>query len=236
MTGSVVTGGVTTGAILIVAKAPVPGLAKTRLAPEYGPVGAARLAAAALLDTLRHARATGAAVVVSWHGDLRCAQRSEEISAELDGCTVVAQRGDTFADRLVHAHRDATASGARHVLQIGMDTPQIGPAVLSRSLSWIVDGRADTAWLGPAADGGWWGLGLTGGAGAEALGDVPMSRVDTAARTETALRRAGLVTEHLPMVCDVDRPEDVPTVAASCSPTSEFAVEAASSGTIVSAS
>ena len=39
-------------AILVVAKAPVAGLAKTRLAPAFGADGAAELAAAALLDTL----------------------------------------------------------------------------------------------------------------------------------------------------------------------------------------
>ncbi len=39
-------------AVLVVAKAPIPGLAKTRLALDVGPVVAASIAAAALLDTL----------------------------------------------------------------------------------------------------------------------------------------------------------------------------------------
>ena len=39
-------------AVLVVAKAPRPGAVKTRLAADLGDVGAARVAAAALLDTL----------------------------------------------------------------------------------------------------------------------------------------------------------------------------------------
>ena len=45
------------GAALIIAKAPEPGRAKTRLAPVFGLDGAAELAAAALADTIAAVRA-----------------------------------------------------------------------------------------------------------------------------------------------------------------------------------
>lgn len=109
--------------ILVVAKAPVPGLAKTRLAATLGDHGAADLAAAALLDTLDAVAATPvAARVVALTGDLDAACRAAAIRDRLGVFTVIDQRGEDFACRLANAHADAAAAvGARPVLQIGMD-------------------------------------------------------------------------------------------------------------------
>ena len=52
--------------LLVMAKAPVPGQAKTRLAPVFGSDGAARIAAAALLDTLDAVRVVGTWPPGSW--------------------------------------------------------------------------------------------------------------------------------------------------------------------------
>ena len=69
-------------AVLVVAKAPVAGLAKTRLAADVGPVVAAGLAAAALLDTLDTVRSVDAtAHIVALTGDLALAQCADEIIA-----------------------------------------------------------------------------------------------------------------------------------------------------------
>ncbi len=58
-------------AVLVVAKAPVPGLAKTRLAVAVGDDAAADIAAAALLDTLDAVVDAGVqARVVALTGDL----------------------------------------------------------------------------------------------------------------------------------------------------------------------
>ncbi|MGC5246356.1 TIGR04282 family arsenosugar biosynthesis glycosyltransferase [Gordonia sp. DT219] len=224
-------------AILIVAKSPVPGAAKTRLAPVYGAQGAAQLAASALLDTLRQARAVeGARVLVAWSGELTAAIRRDELAGELAACDVFAQRGNDFAERLMNAHLDAARAGIRHVLQIGMDTPQLGPTVMSRSLERVATSGPSTAWLGPADDGGWWALGLTDAAGADLLRGVPMSRAYTAAHTTRVLRRAGLRVNRLPWLRDVDHPEDVAAVASSCSAGAEFAATASAIGPVASAS
>src|SRR5271165_271497 len=117
-------------ALLVVAKAPVAGLAKTRLAAAVGPAAAADIAAAALLDTLDAvAAAPVTARVVAMTGDLDAASRADEIRSRLVDFTVIPQRGTDFADRLANAHADAAmAAGPQPVLQIGMDTPQITAA------------------------------------------------------------------------------------------------------------
>lgn len=189
--------------ILVVAKAPVPGLAKTRLSPAVSPEQAADIAAAALLDTLDAVLATPDVVpVVALTGDLTAAQRSPEIRALLRRTIVVAQRGADFATRLVNAHADAAhLNSGLPVFQIGMDTPQVTAELLDECVDAV---RRDECVLGPATDGGWWALGLRDGYRAGPLRTVPMSRSDTGSLTAAALRHSGLRIGYLPELSDVD--------------------------------
>ncbi|HKN56941.1 MAG TPA: DUF2064 domain-containing protein, partial [Amycolatopsis sp.] len=96
--------------VLVVAKAPVPGFAKTRLCPPATPAQAAEIAAASLLDTLDAATGiTGAVTVVAMTGDLAAAARSAEIARALRRSTVIPQRGNDFGARLANAHADTAA-------------------------------------------------------------------------------------------------------------------------------
>lgn len=205
--------------LLVVAKAPVPGLAKTRLAATIGDRAAADIAAAALLDTLDAVAATPVARrLVALTGELDDAARGAEIRSRTEDFTVIPQRGSDFAQRLVHAHADA--AGARPVLQIGMDTPQITPALLTACAHTLLGARAV---IGPASDGGWWALGVAAPRLARFLVDVPMSRADTCARTQAAVELAGATPVALPELADVDTADDIEPVRAQCAPTSRFA-------------
>src|SRR4051794_4256143 len=109
--------------VLIVAKAPEAGRAKTRLAADVGNEVAADLAAASLLDTIAAAEGAAApgACLCALSGDLARAARGDELAARLDGWQLVTQHGDTFADRLVHAHRAAASlwGASTLVVQVG---------------------------------------------------------------------------------------------------------------------
>ena len=207
---------------LIVAKAPVPGLAKTRLAAALGDRVAAGIAAAALLDTLDAVADTPlAAKVVAMTGDLASACQSEAIRERLSGFTVVEQRGDSFADRLANAHADAAATaGPMPVLQIGMDTPQVTAELLTRCARALLGAHAV---VGPARDGGWWLLGVADAATAECLRLVPMSRPDTGALTYAALLQTGSPVIVLQELADVDTVADISVVRADCRPSGRFA-------------
>lgn len=207
---------------LIVAKAPVPGLAKTRLAAALGDGVAAGIAAAALLDTLDAVADTPlAAKVVAMTGDLASACQSEAIRERLSGFTVVEQRGDSFADRLANAHADAAATaGPMPVLQIGMDTPQVTAELLTRCARALLGAHAV---VGPARDGGWWLLGVADAATAECLRLVPMSRPDTGALTYAALLQTGSPVTVLEELADVDTVADISVVRADCRPSGRFA-------------
>lgn len=207
--------------VLVVAKAPVPGLAKTRLSPAVSLEQAADIAAAALLDTLDAVLAIPDVFpVVALTGDLSAASRETELRALLRCTTVVPQRGVDFASRLANAHADTVLlHEGLPVLQIGMDTPQVTADLLVSAIDAL---RDVAAVLGPATDGGWWALGLRDASHAEVLCGVPMSRSDTGALTLAALRLRGLVTGMLPELSDVDEMSTAFDVAASV-PDSRFA-------------
>lgn len=204
---------------LVVAKAPEPGRAKTRLAATVGDRVAAEIAAAALLDTLDAvAAAPVASRVVALTGDLDRAPGAADIRRRLRSFTVIDQRGDDFAARLANAHADAAAG--LPVLQIGMDTPQVTADLLGGCARRLLDAPAV---LGLAADGGWWVLGVGSPAMAECLRDVPMSRADTGALTMRALRDNGIEVVTVEQLSDIDVVADVAAVRQSCDPGSRFA-------------
>jgi uncharacterized protein len=207
---------------LVVAKAPVPGLAKTRLAASLGDRVAAEIAAAALLDTLDAvAAAPVQARVVALTGDLDDACASADIRRRLEAFTVVPQRGDGFADRLANAHIDAAAAtGNRAVIQIGMDTPQVSAEMLIECARELL---GTGAVLGLADDGGWWVLGVSDAATADCLRAVPMSQSDTGALTLAALYAKGIDVTRVAELADVDTVDDIESVRRGCAANSRFA-------------
>lgn len=206
--------------LLVVAKAPEPGRAKTRLAATVGDRVAAEIAAAALLDTLDAVAATPvSARVVALTGDVDGAANAAEIRRRLASFTVIAQRGEDFAARLAHAHADAGSWGFP-VLQIGMDTPQVSADLLTECARRLIEAPAV---LGMACDGGWWVLGVREPGMADCLRTVPMSVPDTGELTLKALRDNGIDVTTVQTLADVDFVDDVALVRDKCGPTSRFA-------------
>lgn len=199
-----------TQTIVVMAKSPLPGRVKTRLTPALSPAEAAELARAALLDTLDVVLATPAGRrVLALDGP-----PGPWVPA---GVEVVAQVGSGLAERLAAA----VAGVAGPVMVIGMDTPQVTPALLS--VDWDGEGApaAVDAVLGPAADGGYWALGLRRPDPGVFRG-VPMSVPHTGRAQRRRLVSAGLRVADLPVLTDVDTVADIPEVAALV-PGSRFA-------------
>ena len=195
-------------ALIVIAKAPVPGRVKTRLTPPCTPEQAARLAAAALRDTLAAAlrtRRPGRRVLVLDGAPGDWVPR---------GFTVLPQRGDGLAARLAAAFDDAGGPA----FLVGMDTPQITPALLDAGLAAVE--RGDAA-LGVAPDGGYWGIGLRR-PDPDAFAGVPMSAANTAAVQAGRLAALDLHTAMLPPLRDVDTIADARAVAAAA-PGTRFA-------------
>jgi uncharacterized protein len=195
--------------LLVIAKAPVPGRVKTRLCPPCTPAQAAAVATAALADTVDAVAASPAV------------RRTIVLSGRYlapPGFHVVAQRGDGLGERLAYAYADTALRGVASVL-VGMDTPQVSPALFADVTDRL---RHADAVLGPAEDGGWWVLALRRPTHASVLRDIPMSTPDTGARTAAALRAIGLTVAFAEALRDVDTAGDARAVARAC-PDGRFA-------------
>jgi glycosyltransferase A (GT-A) superfamily protein (DUF2064 family) len=207
---------------LVVAKSPVTGRVKTRLGREVGMERAADLAAAALLDTVAAcAEAYGAARChLALDGILAHGRLADELLEATAEWTFHPQRGDGFAERLVHAHEDAASFSGAPVVQVGMDTPHLHVDALVEAASLLTD--RDTAVLGPAYDGGWWLLGVGAPHLVAHLPDVPMSTAETGELTRQALVRAGARVTEIGALRDVDEVLDAELVA-EAAPDTRFA-------------
>lgn len=183
-------------ALLVIAKEPLPGRVKTRLTPPFSPAQAAALAEAALADTLR-------AVAGAPAGRRLLVLDGRPGPWLPPGFDVVPQCAGGLDERLA----DAFAHCSGPALLIGMDTPQVTPALLT------VDFSDCDACFGPAEDGGFWALGLARPEPALLRG-VPMSTPVTGAVQRERLVSAGLRVRDLPRLRDVDTAADARAVAA----------------------
>lgn len=189
--------------IVVLAKQPQAGRTKTRLCPPLSYEQAAKVARAALLDTLDAVAATPVRRrVVVLDGSPEGLVPS--------GFDVLPQRGDGLDERLACAFADTFADRSLPVLLIGMDTPQVTPTLLEHSIRALLGAPAV---LGLAADGGWWAAGLHAPDPEVFLG-VPMSTDDTGMHQRARLRRQGLEPVLLPELRDIDVVADLHAVAA----------------------
>src|SRR4051812_13501661 len=181
--------------VLVLAKAPVPGRVKTRLVPPYAPAEAAALADAALRDTLAAVAATPVAKrTVVLQGQPGPWMRSE--------FGILRQRGEGLDERLAAAYQDGWAAEGLPMLLVGMDTPQVSPALLKTVARLLIRDDVDVV-LGMADDGGWWTLGLKRPDDRLLLG-VPMSTRRTGATQLRRLERHGQRVALAPRLRDVD--------------------------------
>lgn len=196
--------------LVVLAKAPVPGLVKTRLCPPCTPAQAAALAAAALADTLEAAaRSRAGRIVLALDGDPRLVPGADAVDA------VVAQSAGGLDARLAGAFADAGGPA----LLVGMDTPQVAAVQLDAGLTALAGGAR--AVLGLAPDGGYWAIGLRT-PDPRLFHGVPMSSPRTAAEQLRRLREHAREPVLLGALRDVDTIADARAVAAAA-PGSRFA-------------
>jgi hypothetical protein len=208
-------------ALLVIAKEPLPGHAKTRLCPPCTPHEAAALAAAALEDTLAVvARVPASRRILVFEGN---PDRWRPPGFEL-----LPQRGAGLAERLAAAFEDTDGPA----LLIGMDTPQLIPELLADGLRALTDPDTDAV-LGPALDGGYWSIGLKRPSRA-VFDDVPMSEATTCAAQRARMTQLGLRVHEQPPLRDIDTFGDALAVAQQA-PTSRFAATLAMLATPVAA-
>jgi rSAM/selenodomain-associated transferase 1 len=189
--------------VIVFAKAPVPGSAKTRLIPALGADGAARFHARLVERALETACAAHLGPV-----ELCCApDRSHPFFAACVTRFDVSLTEQGTGDLGERMHR-ALARDLPAVL-IGADCPAMRPDYLREAADALAAGQ-DVA-LGPAEDGGYV-LIAANRIRPDAFARIGWGGPDVMAEQRARLRDAGWRWSELAPLWDVDRPEDLERV------------------------
>jgi rSAM/selenodomain-associated transferase 1 len=186
-------------AIAILAKAPIPGFAKTRLIPVLGAVRAARLQARLIERAVDTACAAGTGPVTLWaapdesHAAFQALRARVALKSQPEG-----DLGARMLTALKGAHGPA--------LVIGTDCPAMMPAHLRAAADAL---RSRDAAVCPAEDGGYVLIGLRQPLAALFAG-ISWSTDGVMEETRRRLRFHKLAWQEPAALWDVDRPEDLP--------------------------
>ncbi len=191
------------GRILVFAKAPLPGLAKSRLIPTLGADRAADLQA----HFIRHTLATTARLQLPT--ELLCAPDIEHpafgAAARDFSVQLYTQKGGDLGARMSHAIECGIARGGPVVL-IGTDCPALAAGDLHDAFDALC--RGHDAVLGPAADGGYYLIGLNG-PGPQLFSEIQWSTPNVLNETRARLRSTNMHWHELRQLRDIDTPADL---------------------------
>ncbi len=192
--------------LLIFAKEPVPGSVKTRLAAAIGADRAAgvheRLAERTLALAVA-ARAAGIVGRVELCCDPDAGRPAFEAWRDRHSVELAAQQGSDLGARMHHALMRALARGMPAML-IGTDCPVLDADVLAQAAMALTDRDAV---LVPAEDGGYVLVGLA--RPLDIFEGIPWSTADVMPATRSRLAAERATWRELPMLWDVDLPQDL---------------------------
>lgn len=197
--------------LAILAKAPIAGLAKTRLIPALGAAGAARLQRQFTCRAVQTARAAGLGAVTLWCAPDRHQRFFRALARRHPGLICRDQPAGDLGERMLSAFQQQCAAGP--TLLIGTDCPALQPAHLRAAAQALLSGS--DAVFHPAEDGGYALIGLR--QPQPAL--FEQMRWSTAEVMQASRERAaaqGLSLVELETLWDVDLPEDLPRLRRYC--------------------
>ena len=188
-------------AIAILAKAPIPGLTKTRLIPYLGADGAAKLQGWLLRRTVATALNSNLGPVTLW-----CAPDTAHpafVDLAVGGRIALRQqREGNLGERMHQALAESPVTGG--TLVIGTDCPALGPAHLQAAAAALA---AYQAVVIPAEDGGYVLIGMRQPS-CRVFTGINWGSAKVMTQTRERLLETGWQWSELPSLWDVDREED----------------------------
>lgn len=183
--------------LILFAKAPIAGRAKTRLCPPLTPVEAADLHSALVMDTGNMLRTLGSSVDVELSTDV-----PTEAWPGLALPRSIQIEGD-LGSRLFHVLEQGLSAGRAMVMVLGSDSPGLPPAHVKE----LLRSTADVT-LGPTPDGGFFAIACRAARG-EMFAGVRWSSESTLADVVRQASSCGLTIALGPSWFDVDVEADV---------------------------
>lgn len=192
-------------ALAVMAKAPVPGLVKTRLVPPLTHEQAAALYGALLADQLEHLKGIDGVARYLAYTPNGAAATMRELGG--DAYAYIAQSGDDLGQRMNQLFVDLWHLGHRNVVLIGSDLPALPLAILDEAFTRL--SREDhKVVLGPSRDGGYYLIGMNQPTPALFV-NMTWGHDRVLAETTARLRKLGVSFALLPSWFDIDTLEDI---------------------------
>lgn len=188
--------------LVIMAKAPKPGMVKTRLAQSLPSPAVTALYRCLLQDTVSLAKS-----LTNFEVAVMCPEpdRNELANFLANTVHVVAQKGEGLAAGLTCVFRHFAASGSHRVIAFNSDSPHLGSSVLKNAFETL---EAHDVVVGPTHDGGYYLVG--------AKADHPSLFEGDGMGTKSALERLLMRTKALELSTgfaerfyDIDVAEDL---------------------------
>jgi len=190
--------------LIIFAKAPEAGKAKTRLIPALGENGAAALHARLVTHTLTTVSHAALCPVQLW-----CAP--DTTHPFFDSCknnfpmTLHQQQGVDLGERMAHAMNHNLQQGLKSVI-IGTDCPALSAADFKQAFTYLQNGNDIV--LAPASDGGYVLMGLSRFS-PTLFSDINWGSGEVLAATRERIAALQWPITELATFQDIDRPEDL---------------------------
>jgi rSAM/selenodomain-associated transferase 1 len=200
----------------IFAKQPVPGRVKTRLAADWGNERAAALYECFVRDLLDKFATAGDRRVIGFApGSEEAQQWFEATSLSSTGSEswiLWPQPDSDLGGRMAACFRTWTESPDHRTILIGSDSPTLPVEYLERAWRLLED---NDCVIGPAADGGYYLIGLRGSVSdfAAPFRDVEWSTAGVLSQTVALLKKHNLSLGLLPVWYDVDSVAAVATLS-----------------------
>lgn len=142
-------------ALIIFAKAPVPGDVKTRLQTHLSAEECAQLHSSFIIDTIRIAKMVKEAdIFLSCHPGVNN-PFFQKVATEF-GVRLIPQNGNDLGKRMANAIKEALLAGYKKVIIMGSDSPDLPPEYIQEGFN-----RLDSSdmVIGPSSDGGYYLIG-----------------------------------------------------------------------------
>lgn len=191
--------------LIVFTRYPEPGKTKTRLIPVLGKAGAANLHRLMAQRTI--ARALSLQKSRQLSVEIHHTGGSQQQMEDWLGTDLIYQNqidGDLGA-RMAAAFQNSFDSGVDKVAIIGTDCPDLKAEILAQAFDELSD--RDLV-LGPAKDGGYYLIGLRRSI-PELFDGINWGTSEVFASTRAIAQNLGLNIAVLPILADIDRPEDL---------------------------
>ncbi len=195
--------------LLLFTRYPVPGRVKTRLIPKLGEKGAAdfhkKLTDICVGCLVNVCAGTDIGLTVFFSGG-----SIRDMRRWLPGISLVRQEGNDLGERMIAAFFHARGQGGKHILLVGSDCPELSPVIIRRGFQHLI---GHDLVFGPAHDGGYYLVGISSDFAPSSLGSLMTAMKwgtgDVLLKTLSRIQRAGYSYALLPLLHDIDRPEDL---------------------------